>query len=119
MTSTISATDTGRDFYYIETMPEVFLDVFILNQRFNPLLCIIYAPVEAFHVAKCIESRISRIIPQIHIAAGQTIYNVFIWLILVVWSVAFIHTRIYLRVLFPNLLISLDRRWSRGAFIAQ
>ena len=77
---------------------------------FNPLLSIIYAPVEAFYVAKYIEPRISRIIPQIHIAAGQTIYNVFIWLILVVWPVAFIHTHIYLRVLFPNLLISLDRR---------
>lgn len=87
--STISATDTDRDFYYIETMPEVFLDVFILNQRLNPLLSIIYAPVEAFYVAKYIEPRISRIIPQTHIAAGQTIYNVFIWLILVVWPVAF------------------------------
>ena len=106
----ISATDTDRDFYYIEAMPEVFLDILILNQRFNPLLYIIYAPVEAFYVAKYIEPRISRIIPQIHIAAGQTIYNVFIWLILVVWPVAFIHTHIYLRVLFPNLLISLDRR---------
>ena len=29
--STISATDTDRDFYYIETMPEVFLGVLILD----------------------------------------------------------------------------------------
>jgi hypothetical protein len=29
--STISAIDTDRDFYYIETMPEVFLGVLILD----------------------------------------------------------------------------------------